>query len=50
MVYMAREMVVMLKKRKAYFLAPLVVLLVLLAVLAFYVGPGAVVTFIYAGL
>lgn len=36
-------------RHKLYVLTPLLVMLLLLALLAFYVGPGAAVTFIYSG-
>jgi hypothetical protein len=45
-----RETFRFLKRHRRYVLAPLLLLLVLIALVAFYVGPGAVVTFIYAGL
>jgi hypothetical protein len=47
--YLLKEAFHLIRRRKAYVLAPLLVLLLLLALVAFYVGPGAVVTFIYAG-
>ena len=37
------------KRRKRYVLLPLLLLLVLIAVLAFYVVPSAFVSFMYAG-
>lgn len=48
--YLLKEAFHFVRRRKAYVLAPVLVLLVLLALIAFYVGPGAVVTFLYAGL
>jgi hypothetical protein len=48
--YLLREMWRLIRRDKVWVLAPLLMLLVLVALLAFYVGPGAVVTFIYAGL
>lgn len=47
--YLLVEMFRLVKRHKMYFLAPILVMLVLLALLAFYIGPGALVTFIYAG-
>ncbi len=47
--YLLKEAFHLVRKHKAYVLAPLLVMLALLALVAFYVGPGAVVTFIYAG-
>jgi len=37
------------KRHKMYFLAPILITLALLVALAFYVGPAAALTFIYAG-
>jgi hypothetical protein len=48
--YLLKEAWYLVRRRRAYLLAPVLVMLVLLALVAFYVGPGAVVTFIYAGL
>ena len=39
----------LIKKEKAYFLAPLVIMIVLLAVLIYQMGPAALIAFIYAG-
>jgi len=47
--YMLIEMLHLIKKHKLYFLAPTLILLVLLAVLVFYVGPPIIISFIYAG-
>lgn len=47
--YLLREAFYLVRRRKSYLLAPLLLLLVLVALVAFYVGPGAVVTFMYAG-
>ena len=46
---MMREMVLLLREHKLYFLAPLLLTLVCLSVLVYYVGPTVVLTFIYAG-
>ena len=48
--YLLKEALHFVRRRKAYVLAPVLLLLMLLALIAFYVGPGAVVTFLYAGL
>jgi len=48
--FLLRETYRFLRKHRRYILAPLLLLLLLIALLAFYVGPGAVVTFIYAGI
>ena len=45
-----REVFRFFRRHRRYVLAPLLLLLVLIALLAFYVGPGAVVTFISAAL
>ena len=44
-----KEMLHLVRRHKLYVLMPLLLLLILLALLAFYVGPGVVVTFIYSG-
>jgi hypothetical protein len=48
--YLLKEMWRLIRRERVWVLAPLLMLMVLVALLAFYVGPGAVVTFIYAGL
>ena len=48
--YIFREMIFLIRTHKVYFIAPILIVLVLLVVLAFYVGPTAVLTFIYAGM
>jgi hypothetical protein len=48
--YMFKEMFYLIKKHKLYFLAPILISLVLLAILAFSIGPNALIAFIYAGL
>ncbi len=40
----------MIRRHKVYFLTPLFFLLILLVLLAYYLGPAVVVTFIYAGI
>ena len=47
--YLLREALRLVGRRRSLILAPLLVLLVLLTLIAFYVGPGTLVTFIYAG-
>ena len=44
-----KEALYLVPRHKLYVLAPLLVLLLLLALIAFYVGPATVVTFIYSG-
>jgi hypothetical protein len=48
--YILKEMFYLIRKYKLYFLAPLLIALVLLAFLAFYLGPSVVISFIYAGI
>lgn len=45
-----REIFRLIRRNKAYFLAPILILLALLAFLVFTVGPSAIVAFIYAGI
>ena len=49
-VYIFKEMFYLIRKYKLYFLAPLLTVLVLLAFLAFYLGPSVIISFIYAGI
>ena len=48
--YLLKEAMYFVRRHKGYVLAPVLMLLVLLALIAFYVGPTAVVSFFYAGL
>ncbi len=48
--FIAREMLHLVRAHKMYFIAPILFTLVVLTILAFYLGPTAVLTFIYAGL
>jgi len=47
--YMFKEMLYMIKRQKLYFLAPIFIILALLAVIVWYIGPTVIVSFIYAG-
>jgi len=47
---MIRESFRLAQKHKMYFLLPFLVLLAVLALLAYQLGPGFVVAFIYAGI
>lgn len=47
--YLARELWHLLRQHRLYFLAPLFVVLVLLSLLVFYIGPGIAISFLYAG-
>jgi hypothetical protein len=49
-IYMLKESFYMIKKYKAYFLAPVLIMLIFLALVVFYIGPGVVISFIYAGI
>jgi hypothetical protein len=47
--YIFKEMFYLIKENKFYFLAPLFIVLALLAFLVYYIGPTIIVSFIYAG-
>ena len=47
--YLMREMWILIHKHKYYFLTPLMIALIVLALLVYYVGPAAIIAFIYAG-
>lgn len=49
-IYIFREMFFLIKKHKLYFITPILIMLVLLALLVYYIGPAAVISFIYAGI
>ncbi len=49
-IYILKEMFHMIKKHKIYFLAPILIILALLALIVFYIGPSVIVSFIYAGI
>ncbi len=44
-----KETLYLIKKEKAYFIAPIIIFLLFLAVFIYHVGPAVVLTFIYAG-
>jgi len=48
--YVFREMAFLIWSHKLYVIAPILITLVLLVLIAFYIGPTAFLTFIYAGL
>ena len=50
MMMMMRESLKLVRKHKFYFLLPLLLLLAVLSLLAFQIGPGIVISFIYAGI
>lgn len=47
--FILKEIFVLMKENRSYVLAPIFVGLALLSLLVYYVGPTAIVTFIYAG-
>ena len=47
--YLFKETLYLVKKHKMYFLLPILLVLAILAVLAYQLGPGIVTVFIYAG-
>lgn len=46
---MMRNMLMLVREHKLYFMAPVLITLVCLSMLVYYVGPTVVITFIYAG-
>lgn len=48
--FMAGEMWRLIKRHKFYFLAPIVIILTLLIVLIYWIGPDALTSFLYAGI
>ncbi len=46
---MMRNMMMLVREHKLYFMAPVLITLVCLSMLVYYVGPTVVITFIYAG-
>lgn len=48
-IYILKEMLRMIRKHKLSFLAPLFIILAILAFLVYYIGPAVIVSFIYAG-
>jgi ABC-type transport system involved in cytochrome c biogenesis permease component len=50
MMLMIRESLSLVRKHKIYFLLPLLLFLAVLTLLAFQVGPGIAISFIYAGI
>jgi len=49
LVYVMREMMQLIRRNRIWFLAPILLALVILAFIVYSVGPAVVVTFIYAG-
>jgi len=48
--YFLKETFHLIREHKIYFLAPILIILLLLALIVFYVGPSVIVSFIYAGI
>ncbi len=48
--YILKEMCYMIKRHKLYFIAPILIVLALLAFLVYYIGPSILISFIYAGI
>jgi len=48
-IYIIKEMLHMIKRHKFFFIAPILIILALLAILVYYVGPAAIVSLFYAG-
>jgi hypothetical protein len=47
--YILAELSFLVRRHKLYFLAPILLMLALLAFLVYYIGPTIIVSFIYAG-
>ncbi len=47
--YILKETFYMIKRHKLYFIAPIFIVLAILAFLVFYIGPTVIISFIYAG-
>jgi len=50
LIFMMREGRVLIREHKMYFLAPLLIVLALIAILVYSIGPTVITTFIYAGI
>jgi len=48
--HILKEMAYLVKRHKLYFLAPIFFVLAVLAFLVYYIGPGVIISFIYAGI
>jgi hypothetical protein len=49
-IFLIKQMLVLVKKHKLSFLAPLFIILAILAFLVYYIGPAVIISFIYAGI
>ncbi len=48
--FVLREMLLLVKKHRLAFLTPIFIVIILLIILAYYIGPAIITTFIYAGI
>lgn len=48
--YILKETLYLIRRHKVYFFAPVFIILGILAVLVFYIGPSVIISFIYAGI
>ena len=48
-IFILKEIFVLMKENKNYVLAPILIALALISFLVYYIGPTAIITFIYAG-
>jgi hypothetical protein len=48
-IFILKEILVLMRENKTYVLAPIFIALAILSFLVYYIGPTAIVTFIYAG-
>lgn len=48
--YIFKEIFFLIGRHKLYFIAPILMVLALLAFLVYYIGPAAIISFIYAGI
>jgi len=49
-IFILKELLALVKEHKLYILAPIFILLAMLAFLVYYIGPAVIVSFIYAGI
>ena len=47
--YIFKEMIYMIKQHKLFFLAPILIVLVLMAIFVYYITPTVMTVFLYAG-
>jgi hypothetical protein len=49
MIFIFKELKVMIRKHKFRIIAPILIILAVLAFLVYYIGPAVIISFIYAG-